>query len=519
MIFYWLGMRGDLLSRRWSGHGFHTLAALVVIALIPIGVALFHGIDRSFITTSDGDIVYIYEALRRNAGQPQLYHLHTGYTLFMLLSPWLKLMAWLGVTPISSLHQLPPLTSPEFQDVYAALVTTGRLFAAVLSAMLALLFTLCVQLLTRHRAMALAAGLVFASSRELGVQALHIFTELPSMLGLMAALTCLAAASAGGRRMWVFLFVAGFTTTLGLMSKMQGVFAALALPVLVLPLARPRLARPQPDPALSTAMSMLALALILVGGHMVVTSVLDWNGNGLAQIGVVALIVACIWVYGHLSETPPLHRVFAMLSIGAGIATALQTHLLHHNLVVASELCNFFDNLFMSASLHQNDAGLVTTMAKGLGGSLWHRLLAPLPLSQPLDLLNPLAILLLTVLGWQRRWRDFSLVLLFAGLAVGMEGVFRLYQLHPKTAIYVDVWLIIAVAIGLAALWPEISIRLKYLTASAMVGLLCLQIVVLTSPVMVWRQPVKNACVQAEGYMSDIKDGFVRYCAEGASKP
>ena len=120
-----------------------TTALTLISGVTPLFlVAVFHGFTRHYAIHSDADIIYVYEALRLNAGMGQRYFDHTGYWLFVPLAWWFKGLSFLGFIGVDALDQLPELKSPEFEPTYAKLVFAARYLSVILSGIFVALFFL-----------------------------------------------------------------------------------------------------------------------------------------------------------------------------------------------------------------------------------------------------------------------------------------------------------------------------------------------------------------------------------------
>ncbi|KIL96699.1 hypothetical protein CCC_01565 [Paramagnetospirillum magnetotacticum MS-1] len=465
--------------------------------------------------------MFVYEALRLNSGLSQHYLDHTGYVMFVLLAWWLKLMHLLGVVDVSSLKALPPTGSAAFEPVYAKLVFAGRYMVAGLSGVFAALFFLGIRAITGNFAVALGAAMVFACSRELGIQALTIYTELPS--GLFLFLTFVAVATAGSSRRPAFhLFWAGLCATLALMAKMQGVFVALGMPMVALAFGcRAERRWIEPEWSERLTLSMLLAVPILPVLLMVFSAAFFLGNRGGYQLAIIVYIVAAVWAYGLIYAVPVRERLFAMLAVGGGISAAFLLHLLYHNMGATDALSNFIDHMYNLGSIGQKggDPGgrpsmplVVRLVDDGFAATLARRLFHPDPWLKPLDLLGFAVLIAIAVLAWHRRFAAALRVGLLAGMAVGAEAATRIYKIELKHLIYMDTWLIIAAALAAHQFWPEMGRRGRAGLAAVLLVVLAFEVNDVARPNMVQFQRIENACGQAYAYMMPIAEAFRRYC-------
>ena len=154
--------------------------AFAMLFGIVIAFALYHDITRPYTTTPDADLVYVYQSLLINDGLRQAYHDHTGYTYFLILASWTKILAWLGAIPVSRLSELP---GPDrFEPAIAMLVYAGRWLSVVLSTVFVWRVCRGLRLLTGSNTLAWTLAILLAASPGLIRQALLLRDELPAML-------------------------------------------------------------------------------------------------------------------------------------------------------------------------------------------------------------------------------------------------------------------------------------------------------------------------------------------------
>ncbi|MEX2450620.1 MAG: phospholipid carrier-dependent glycosyltransferase, partial [Rhodospirillales bacterium] len=204
---------------------------LLLACAVSVYFAFHHDIFRHFTSTSDNDVVMVYEALMFNSGLDQFYFDHPGYIYFLILGPWLTLMKALGFVSVNSLSELggPSSTYAE----YAQLVFAGRFLSIVLVLCTTWVFHYCVRGFVRNRFIAVIATALFSISPGMVTQSLIMRTELPAILFVLFSFAMLLrAVRAGGLRGIIYLGLCAFAVPLALLSKVQILPIVMALPIL-----------------------------------------------------------------------------------------------------------------------------------------------------------------------------------------------------------------------------------------------------------------------------------------------
>jgi dolichyl-phosphate-mannose-protein mannosyltransferase len=201
----------------------------IVLALITLGLALPHDVYRRFSANSDGDLIYVYNALLMNDGLPLYYH-SAAYVYILFLAGWFQVGHALGLLDVSTLTGL--INSKAVLPQFAQLVFAARWTSIVMAAFTSTGFYLAVRWLTGNRVAAAAVALLFAVSPGLGVHAWQVDKDLMAMIFSFAAFFFIVrAARTRGDAAFLFVAAAAFMMMLGMMSKVQVIFLALAFPV------------------------------------------------------------------------------------------------------------------------------------------------------------------------------------------------------------------------------------------------------------------------------------------------
>jgi hypothetical protein len=511
------------------------LAVGLLLFAIPVAVALYHDIHRFYLTTVDADFIFTYEALRKNAGLEQRMNDHTGYTYYVLLAWTLKLAKLIGVVPIQALTELPPLDSPNFENVYAPLVVAGRYFSALLSGLFAVMIFFGLKLVTDNAWVATAGALIVATSADLAAQTLMLYPELTSMFFMFAGfLAALLAAREVGLAAAGRLFLAALLVMLGVMAKLHGVLIALGLPVLVLMVAWNTGVTYGPRPILGQTTVLLVLlaaaAFVLPAIHMMATSVAAWAQvgpstanrppNGAYQVLIVCYIVVAMVIFGVHRRIGLRELAVAVAALGAGLAAGLYGHLLYHSVATTTAFVNFVEQLYHMGSVYRHAGALSpdswTAFAeialRGIMRAVDRRFSFHGPWIDPVNLLNWLAVIGLLVAILRRAWQAVIQAVAFFGLGIAAEGSFSLYSIQIKHLIYNDAWTIMALGTLAAQLIPRLPRPAQVAAAAGTLGLVVWQGVGLMDSKHVARFPIEDTCGQSQAYTPDIAAAFRKYC-------
>lgn len=499
----------------------------IVLFCIPVGVALFHNIHRSYLTSVDGDIVFIYEALRLNGGFPQSYLDHTGYVLFVLLAWWLKLMDLLGLVPLSSLQDMLPINKATFEADFEQLVFAGRYMIAVLSGLFAVAFYHGTRVITRSIAVAAIGSLIFAASKELSLQALMIFTELPSGMFLLFSVITLILALRSQHPMRL-AFLAAMFATISMMSKMQVIFPVLFLPVIAVVFSIPSGNKPLQGRVICqiegldlTLRFLLAGAFSLLAVHMVgATTVLEGSG-GLYQLILGGYVALAIYFVGWMRNIALRHRILMMMTVLSGVSAGLYLHFLYNNIDVVERVVNFVETMFTLGSVSRKVGGaadnlpwvsIISTPLDAILRVVIRRFWDMNLLDHPVDILNwavLVSILMLIVNGMKVQALRISTFLV---MAIGVEVAFSLYKVLPKHLIYIDTWLMFAAILSASYLLPRLSTMVKGGMVVLAGVIFVAEINALTNPDWVDHKRGNISCGISKDYTPLIAEGFKHYC-------
>jgi hypothetical protein len=514
-------------------HGWKT--SLAAIALGMALSLLLVGFFMPYWKIADQDLPLAYNGLLLNDGRAQEYFEHTGYLYHLLLAAWYRLLHGLGFLPVHALSALPPPGDVAgFDRAWQQLVEAGRVLSLIIGIAFVWVYAALVRRLIGDWRIAAMAALALAWS---GGVALHIRimrTELLSAALITCALMLvLVAARSGAVRRVIYIGLAGLCASLAIITKVQALLPALAIPMIALAFGQTEPAEEREPSradglwtvsavaiAVAVALAWPALSL-LVQGMAGATSYRP-IGGGLS--GVYQWLIA-LWVAGAMIAYAIFYRVSvsdtvaAMAALAVGIELGLLSLDIRYHALNVIAVANPVEHMFASAAVAMpaltDEPQVLTgafalTLAKGIAKSLALHSFIFNTSARPTLLLEWFAIIGAIVL-WRRGERRLPLqVALLIITAWGLDAVFSLRSLQTQYFAYTDPLLILAAALVLSH-WPELQTR--HWAQHAAIALLVIT--------LVWAhlEPVKavlrhdarqEACIWLPAHVTLIRFPFCR---------
>jgi hypothetical protein len=499
---------------RWQWIG----AALLVAVVFPFLIGLSHDLVRSYTITPDADLIFLGQALRLGDGLGQTYHDHTGHAYILILYAWLKVWAFFGLIPQPS--EAAAIATANIDTYIQPLIVAGRGLSMTLSSIFTALMIVGTRCMGISRAMAIAVGLVFATSQGLINQSLIMRADLLSAMAVFAVFFALVQSQRShGREHLMWLAVAGAAAILAMDTKIQSIIVLLGLPVLALALGLYRRPPPLESVSLGTltfAAFAIAIAVPFLGvvGFSLTTS--EFRGPLTGYQGLVAgLIIVCMVLYGWLYRETRIRQINGALALLAGLSLGTAVLFVWHSYRLLDAMVHFVEYMTVfssSVSRGEVSAALFIKLIRVLIERHFLNLLTPTGI---LELLSVLAMALLYLRGDRKR---AVLVFLLVCLGLAVETAFGLRGYRMSYHIYVDPWLFLAVAIGLDALIPWLQAGAKTLFAGGVLVLTGWLTVVSLGDGMIPAQAPENVCYQARTYLEPaLADRFESYCPGGQS--
>jgi len=475
-------MQTDGLAARFGKvffHGWKT--SLVAIALGMAVSLLLIGFSMPYWNVADQDLALAYNGLLLNDGRAQEYFDHPGYLYHLLLAAWYSLLHWLGLLPVHALSELPPASDvAAFDRAWQHLVEAGRVLSLILGIAFVWTYATLVRRLLGDWRIALMAAMALAYS---GGVALHIRimrTELLSAgLVTCALLLVVVAARAGGIRRIVHIGLAGLCASLAIITKVQALLPALAIPIIALAFGEKRSGDAGEDSGRRWAVAIVAAALaiaiaypvsLLLAQGLAGVTIYRPIGGGLSGIyqWLIALFVGGSMVgYAAAYRVPLPDTIAAMVALACGIGLGLLALDIRYHPQNVIAVANPVEHMFASAAVataaltHEPQmltGAFAAALAKGFMQALAMHSFVFSTSARPTLLLEWFALVGAVVL-WRRGERRLPLqVALLIVTAWALDAVFSLRSLQTPYFAYTDPLLILAAALALAHL-PDLQMR------------------------------------------------------------
>ncbi|WP_448208099.1 hypothetical protein [Azospirillum sp. sgz302134] len=446
------------------------LAAVMVVSSLAVGFRL------PYWAHADQDLVLAYHGLLFNQGLPQEYFDHPGYTYFLVIAGWYRMLHALGLMPVITLTGLPPAAdtaadTAAYDAAWQNLVEAGRALSIAITAGFVLVYATLLRGLVGDRRIALLGAVVLAFGIGVTTQARQMRTDLLSASFVVTALllVLVAVRTAPGWRPVVLLGLGGFLASLAVVTKIQAIFLAMGIPVIALVFGR-RFAG-EAGSWLAAALLLLvaavaavpAVALIRHGIASSGQSLYPYHtvGGGLSGVyqGVIAgWAFLSMAVYAAVWRVRPAFLLTAMGAVATGLALgvlALEIRPHEQNVIAVS---NLIEHMFVFSSWKHSAAlegqeqilsdSLFLLLAKGLWRTLAIRTIVLHPDNVPQTVVVEWFVIAGAVVLWRRGERlaaaQAGLLLL---VAWGLETLFSLRGFQRAYAAYTDP------LVALAAAW------------------------------------------------------------------
>jgi hypothetical protein len=462
-------------------HGWKT--SLAAIALGMALSLLLVGFSMPYWKIADQDLPLAYNGLLLNDGRAQEYFDHTGYVYHLLLAAWYRLLHWLGFLPVHALSELPPAADVAgFDRAWQQLVEAGRVLSLIIGVAFVWAYAALMRRLIGDWRIAIMAGIALAWSGGVAMHIRIMRSELLSAAFVTSALLLvLVAARVGAVRRGIYVALAGLCATLAIITKVQALLPALAIPIIALAFGQAVPAGEDKAPsdgrpwtvaavAIAAAVALALPAFVLLAQGMAGATNYVPIGGGLS--GIYQWLIA-LWVAGAMIAYALAYRVSvtdtvaAMAALVVGIELGLLSLDIRYHvqnvIAVANPVEHMFASAALGASLLVHESQMLTgafaaALAKGLLQALALHSFVFNTSARPTLLLEWFAIVGAIVL-WRRGERRLPLqVALLIATAWGLDAVFSLRSLQTQYFAYTDPLLILAAALVLAHL-PDLQTR------------------------------------------------------------
>jgi hypothetical protein len=456
------------------------------LAAIAVGMALsllLVGFFMPYWKIADQDLPLAYNGLLLNDGRAQEYFEHTGYLYHLLLAAWYRLLHWFGLLPAHALSKLPPATDVAgFDRAWQHLVEAGRVLSLILGVTFVWAYAALMRRLVGDWRIAVMAALALAWSGGVAMHIRIMRTELLSA-GLItcALMLVLVAARSGAVRRVIYIGLAGLCASLAIITKVQALLPALAIPMIALAFGHTEPAEEREPPradkpwtvaavaiAVAVAFAWPALSLLAEG----MTAVTNYRPIGGGLSGIYQWLIA-LWIAGAMVAYAVVYRVSvtdtvaAIAALAVGIALGLLSLDIRYHvqnvIAVAHPVEHMFQSAAVATPMLTDEPQMLTgafafALAKGIVRSLALHSFIFNTSARPTLVLEWFALIGAIVL-WRRGERRLPLqVAVLVATVWGLDAVFSLRSLQTQYFAYADPPLILAAALVLAHL-PELQTR------------------------------------------------------------
>jgi hypothetical protein len=495
------------------------------LALSVCIIPLHHDLWRSYITTSDADIIFIYEALRYNDRAPQWQFDHPGYTYQLLLAAWVRVLHVAGLSEIIRLSEILGLPGDRFESAYAQLVFAGRLLSIIFAAAFVVMFFLLLRRLTRED-VAAACAIVFAFGVGIANQSIILRTELlSSFFSVLAFAAVVGAARAADGRFEVLMAMAGASAILAMATKVQAIFLLMGLPILAILFgARPPIYAGRSGEGersgISIILILVAVAVALPASMMIVRGIQFESGSGIYQAAIALYVAVAMITYSFIYQVPRRRTASGLAAMAIGISVGFFALLIYHHPGNLLTIVNFGHRSLAHSRSFAEPGGvpslqaLLTPVLEGFWVVFKQRTIAIDPLHEPYRIIEWLMLIGILYASWRRRWLLALQTASLFGLAIAFEAAANLRWFRADYRIYTDPWLLIAAALLLN---DRVASHDRRDAIAASLGLVMIFVIGASvnrawQPDFVPRQPASNACYQASTFQAPIAERFQHYC-------
>lgn len=451
-------------------------ALCLLLAVLLAASCLALGFRLPYCRNADQDLVLAYHGLLLNDRLPQEYFDHPGYTYFLVIAGWYRLLHALGLLEVARLSDLPPLADAVAYDAaWQQLVQAGRGLSIVLCASFTVAVATLVRLILDDRWIGFLAGLTVAFAVGAMTQARQMRTDLLS--GIFAGLAILLAILAVRRRPGAgtlgLLALAGGSASLAMVSKVQAIFPVLAAPVLAVAFGRPWKDEAPGGWGRAALLALLAAAALVPALEILRFGIEGWGravypyrpvGGGLSGVyqGIVAgWVVLGVLAHAAVWRLRPAWAAQALAAVAFGAAVGLLALLIRWHEQNAIAVANFIEHMFVFTTWRHPGAlqgegqvlsgSLLGLLLEGLWRTFAIRTVVLHPDRIPQTILIEWFAIAGAVVAWRRGDRLLPLrVGLLLAAAWGLETLFSLRGFQRAYAIYTDPLAVLAAALVLA---------------------------------------------------------------------
>ena len=301
---------------------------IILIAVVPIFVALYHDIGRHYLWLPDSDVLIVVNALLINDGLAHAPRF-PGFGHFLVLGNWFSILDLLGVVDVSEYGQIPP--PPGSEAVFQELVVWARVLSVLITIALGVSILYFTQVLTGSRYYAFLAALAFSGTQSFNT---HVVAMRPDVTAVVLSyLAIIAILHATKRDQTQVRAVAGvvasaFLALFAMYTKTSVLPLILLVPAFAVVFAfEARVKPPRMQASAVVVAALFVFALVLA--YLTLTPLFAEMGtrayvyNGF----IVLYVLGCIAAFAVLRGLSPRESVhgLAAVVVGLGLAQLLLT--------------------------------------------------------------------------------------------------------------------------------------------------------------------------------------------------
>ncbi len=326
---------GRLTTFGWRG-GLALIVGLLAASFLLAGYFVIYW------RNADMDFMVVYSALSLNDGR-YVFFPHPAYLTILSVNLWLQFLHFVGLLDTSSLSVIPSASNvTTFDAAMTSVIRAGRVVAFATAMAFVLVFAALARRLVHDWRIALLATIAFAFSGGVAVHLRILRSEMIAGCLVTFALMILIVI-AGRARSWRPLAVgfAALLCVLALENKIHAILLIALLPVLILPFgsadSESNAFWHDNRKAWFAALVMAIIAVTLVERAIPVIALgldpsrtemaslrpLLFGRFGVYQVGLLAWIFICMYVFAKLRRVTLAETLAAMFAIIAGASLGL----------------------------------------------------------------------------------------------------------------------------------------------------------------------------------------------------
>jgi hypothetical protein len=354
----------------WFNFHKQTVLAIQVVAIcaLPTLLAIYHGIDRHYLWSPDGEIIYVYNAFLLKLGLPNEFLGHLAYGMIFSLSKFYTLLEATGVLEIYSIDAMNDASA--FNHAFQDLTEWARVHALLVTCAQGVVVMFLARALGGNNTIAFLAAFAYSSTHSFNTHAITIRPDMVS--ALYAYLSMLLAALAvrnaqHALKAHLYLGVAAFCALFSLYSRTPSLPLILAIPLFSLalvPWSRQNRNAEAVSIWFTTVIVVLAILSLVVAGLAIIESMGDRAivYNSL----IVFYVLVCVFVFCQIHGLPIRQFVTGVGTITVGIAASQYLLMIENHAINTIPIVNHIDFLTYSSTKAGLSIDLTVTPPKNL---------------------------------------------------------------------------------------------------------------------------------------------------------